>query len=224
MVLKMLCGLVLAVIVAMPLVANTSAEFPENVSWAINSDGSAIFFGDDAGNRPRLWTVTCRVKLRGCVARNDQSILWSDRMGQIWLRSEIDSGLRASVKIQNQVVDIPKLFSRPLPSNAIRFLSMPDASLLVEAADNTYETTSLRGLSHVAAYLSWLESAAGRLILDASVWQPTIDANSIPNEMQRYQFLDESRTAEPLMLVPVNKPQIEFAARAQGGTTIATPD
>ena len=194
--------------------------------WDINSDGSAKLFVQTEKSRAVLWTVSCRVQLRGCVARGGAGNLWIDSNGQAVLVFPVPATARISVGWRNQVRDVPGLNGRPLRDESILLLAQQGAHLIAEDHDAVVFREPTTGIDEVIRYLKWLLTDEARVLRDASLYP---DMSVVPPEaldtevLERYRIWQFRLESEPNFTVPTTKPQLEFATRAQGGVSFRVP-
>ncbi|MEM7440529.1 MAG: hypothetical protein AAF393_13090 [Pseudomonadota bacterium] len=188
----------------------------------IRSDGAAKFIQVERENRKLLWTVTCRMPLRGCVGRGQGLIAWVDVIKRPHLVAAAPPGARISVIWRNQIQDMPKLFGTTLSRENLSTLSRQGAELIIEKDGRILQKSQTFGLDQLFSYLSWLKSNKAKTGRDARAWR--IDETAIffdanPTVLARHRILDAQRTAQPRILVPSTKPQAEFAIGSQNGAS-----
>ncbi|MCX7560508.1 hypothetical protein OS190_13105 [Sulfitobacter sp. F26204] len=206
----------------MELPRATHAEIGNDIS----ASGSAMFYNVTSQGRLPVWSVTCRVPLRGCIARANGAVLHLDATGAPWLL--VARSIQGSLWIQHQNLrrNADEITSRPLSDFAIGELSRPGAALLAEEPGLPSIRIATTGIDHVVRYLHWVESETARVLRDARLWpdKGTLELNETEAAvLDRYLQRELIETASPQYLVPSTKPQIEFSIRGQGGHSL-TPD
>lgn len=222
-------GLVLGVCAGLGLaglIGPGQAAEPPRLVPQIAADGTAQFLWLRGAARSLGWSVTCRQPLRGCLARGQGgAVLWADGDGSVRLGLPHAAGARLSVRRGNRMQDLGPLLDHPLAPETLDRLDQPDTWLVVEEQGAVALTLPVPGLADVAAYLRFLEGPVARTLRDARVWHRTgqLDPDSMEAAvLDRYRQV-ENRALQPQpVLVPVTKPQSEFAQRAQGGQGLFT--
>lgn len=195
-------------------------------SWIesiINADGSAVFSLAEGEHRTRLWTVSCTMAMRGCVARGRGLLLWVDDEHRPHLNTATAPGARVSIVWQNQVQDWPNLFVQSLSQDALSALSRRGATLVIEEGGSIAQLSPTEGMDVLTAYMVWLKSDTARLSRDARLWLRhggEVDPRNLSMDaLERFRAAEAQRYAGPRMLVPSTKPQAEFAIGAQDGAS-----
>jgi len=199
------------------------ADVPKNLATEdfivrVEKRGDAVFFLKRTAIISRSWTVSCRVALGGCSAKNGPLRLRLDSGSRVWLSVMTPIESRISIQVKNVAYDTPGLFSRPLKDDHIRLLSKTGASLNVEQAFDDSLNASTAGLDLVVRYLKWVRDPEIRFKNDAREWQPNKQqANESENVsvLEHHGMQNLSDQAPNRRIVPYTKPQVEFAIRAQ---------
>lgn len=215
LILSSLCVAALAIIPSRP----TEAAIEHD----IHRDGSALFYAVVGARRIPVWSVSCRVFLRGCMARGDGIVLRLDADNNPRLLVACSGNGRISILRRNFREDADHITSQPLAEPSIERMSGPDAFLVVEEPDASPVYIRTVGLNAVIGYLRWLDSAPARVLRDARLWPEdgALDLQAAGDEaLDRFRLMELRDAAGPRYLVPSTKPQIEFAIRAQGGVSI----
>ncbi|KNG93647.1 hypothetical protein [Pseudaestuariivita atlantica] len=193
-----------------------------NILADIRTDGTAQFLSVNGTNRTPMWTVTCRVQLRGCTARAPGLVLTADRTGVVRLAGYAPWDARISALNYGTSRSIPKVFNEPVDDDVLAILARPGTSLVIERGEVVLLRTQTDGIAMVAAYLRWLARAADRGVRDARAWSAPVErATAGPSALlAAYAPVDPDFMPQP---IPRTKPQVEFAIRAQNGASFFDP-
>lgn len=226
---KKICGLCLVVgIAGYYFLSGTRIEAATGfyLSDEISVDGPALFYGVNEDQRQELWSVYCAQPLRSCVARAPGLVLRIDEHGAPWLITVITPGARISIQSRNFTQDSPLLFSRKLEKNSIQSLMQEKSFVVIEEKGVVVLRTRTAGIDRVIDYLTWLRSSTARTLRDARLWPRNGDIrvqNMTPDVLERYEVMQRRALEAQRQLVPSTKPQIEFAIRAQEGSSYYSP-
>lgn len=186
----------------------------------VRQSGEARFYRVQGTVRRPVWTVSCRMPLRGCVARAPGLVLSVHDDGAVQLIGFAPHGAQIRAVTGGAARMMPDLFDAPVTSETLAMLGRPGNILIVETGAEVISRTALDGVAVVAAYLQWLHRASELGVRDARSWvlpdqtRPLADA---PDVMQARAPQDP---ADWPHYVPRTKPQIEFAIRAQNGGSV----
>ncbi len=211
-----------AIVGAVSFPANGDAQDPD-IRHEIRQSGEARFYRVRGSSRRPLWTVSCRMPLRGCAARAPGVILSLHAEGTLRLLGFAPSGARISVLQDGAARLMPGLFQQPLDAETLAVLSRPDSVLIVENKDEVLSRTPVDGIDITAAYLLWLNGAAQAGVRDARIW---IAPDGTPDPSAPTSVMSARAPQDPSLWpqhVPRTKPQIEFAIRAQEGGSFFDP-
>lgn len=200
------------------LLLRPGSAAPAELRSEISVDGPALFYAVSGEARRPLWAVHCRLRLRGCIARAPGLVLRLDEAGAPWLLAAVPPGARISLARRNTSQPLPGLLTAPLDPEVLARLSAPGAALIVEDAGQVILQSPTEGLTEVAAYLAWLASDNARTLGDARLWPkggPLQPEAMTPEVLERFAVQDRRAREAARQLVPVTKPQSEFALRAQ---------
>ncbi|PYE85997.1 hypothetical protein [Pseudoroseicyclus aestuarii] len=147
----------------------------------IDADGGARFLEEGPEGRRTVWTVTCRVPLRGCIARAPGLVLSMDNRRRPWIIASASPRAQLAIEAGGDRQPAPGLFGAPVPEALLEQLSLPDAALVIEEPDEPAQMLFTAGADSVAAYLGWLQGDAARRSRDARTW-PGHRAEGVPSE------------------------------------------
>ena len=137
----------------------------------IEADGHARFYVEAGDARTPVWTIVCRVPLRGCVGRAEGIALTLDLNRAPRLIAATSPQARVSIdRTGRRRRSAPDMFARPLPPDLIRRLSHADAAVVIDEPDAGTVRYPTTGLDVAAAYLVWLGSPEARIGRDARLW------------------------------------------------------
>lgn len=221
-----LCAALFAVGLYM-LMGSKSVATPEfYIADEISVDGPALFYAVSEGQRQELWSVYCVQPLRSCVARAPGLVLRIDEDGQPWLITVMSPGARVSVQNRNYTRNMPSIFARPLDREAIKELSGQQSFVVIEEQAQVVLRTRTTGLNKITDYLTWIRGNTAHTLRDARLWPRNGDIriqDMTPTVLERYEVMQRRAIESQRQLVPSTKPQIEFAIRAQKGTSFYSP-
>lgn len=196
------------------------------LEYDLSIDGPALFYRNDGSTRKALWRVDCSLPLRGCVARAEGLILRVDQNRDAWLIAVKSKDARLSVQQRNYTMPLPQVFNAPLTPEIIASLSGPDSFLVIENNGQVLMRAQTQSLDQVISYLLWINSAKARTLRDARLW-PDSQAGALnqaslaPDVLERLEILNRREATQQIghkrQLVPVAKPQVQFAINAQNG-------
>ncbi|MDT0683175.1 hypothetical protein RM543_10795 [Roseicyclus sp. F158] len=141
----------------------------------IAAEGTARFVSVEEGLRRSAWTVSCRVPLRGCVARGPGIVLRLDGSQAPWLLGPITPGARISLDDGRRREALDGLFARPVPEALVARLSNRQVRLIIEEPGYRDRELTLAGLADVIDYLAWIETHEARTGRDARRWPGLAD-------------------------------------------------
>lgn len=217
--------LALALIFYMVVVPGQSSSKETNdfyIADEIAIDGPALFYAVSQDIRQELWAVQCAQPLRGCVARAPGLVLRIDDNFEPWLLSVSQPNARVSLQSRNYTKDIPHLFTRALSDDLIHSLSDEKSFVVLEENGRVIQRTRTTGLDQVVDYLKWINGNTGRTLRDARLWPRNEDIriqDMSEEVLERYAVMQRRALERQRQLVPATKPQVEFAIRAQEGTS-----
>lgn len=173
----------------------------------------------DRGKQQSPWSIQCYQSAHNCIARAPGMALWLDH--ELGLRFSVAAGSNARISIQerNYTTDAPKILSSALTKNDIHRLSQPNSFIVVEEMGKVIFRNSTFGLDQI--YASLLKANGGR---DPIEWGPVSELKAEEQDAEsaylpRHSLSAAGATEFPQKLLPSNKPQSEFAIRAQGGNS-----
>lgn len=188
------------------------------IGQVIHASGNALFFDKYKNERRLLWTVTCRVPMEGCIARGQNILVWVDGELQPRLTSALAPGGRIFLINGNKKKELPLILSRPLDDETVRNLSRNGVELIIEERQIITQRSRTHGIDSIVSYLRWLKSNEARLSKDARLWQKDDGlflGRSNASPLERFRIAAFQRGDNPELLVPVDKPQIQFAISGQ---------
>lgn len=190
----------------------------------IEPSGEARFLAINGAERKLLWTVSCSMPLRDCLARADGIVLRLDDTGAPILTAFSPPGARITVRLDREALPQEGLFDAPLDEGTVDVMSRDGAHLLIEDARGPILHTRTSGLSSVVSYLAWVESNMSQTLRDARAWPKDtaeLQLDGLPEPvLMRYAEVQRRAETEASRTTPHTKPQTEFAIRAQGGATL----
>lgn len=186
--------------------------------YEVQTNGNALFLLESETRRRVIWTVNCRVPMQGCVARGQGILLWVDDAMGARLNSATGPGAKVSIDWNNRSRDQSGIFSKPLGREDVSRLSRSGTSLVIEENNFVTVRATTEGIDIVIDYLRWLKSNHARLARDARVWRHSenrVTQNLDSAVLERFRIATFQRGENPEILVPVHKPQIQFAIEGQ---------
>lgn len=162
----------------------------------------------DSSGAWQVWTVGCTGTL--CTASTYGLTISLNTQGMVEMTYPLPEDARISLTDGVGTLDMPDLFSLPLTESEVLQMSLPNRRILIEHEWRIIDQVPLTGLSKAFQFLK--QNAAG--IADQA--QPPAALMHISSD----RGFSPTRS---WALVPHTKPQIEFAARAQGGAGVRLP-
>ncbi|MEO0567988.1 MAG: hypothetical protein AAF066_09665 [Pseudomonadota bacterium] len=117
-----------------------------------------------------------------------------------------------------QKKELPLVLSKPLDDETVRNLSRNGVELIIEERQIITQRSRTHGIGSIVSYLRWLKSNEARLSKDARLWQKDDGlflGRSNASPLERFRIAAFQRGDNPELLVPVDKPQIQFAISGQ---------
>ncbi|CUJ14299.1 hypothetical protein [Cognatishimia activa] len=198
-----------------------------SLQFQLSVDGPALFYLKKNASRHVLWRVNCALPMRGCVAKATGLVLSINNSGQAVLFAAKPRKARVSLQVKNYTYDSLGLLSAPLTEEQISRLSGPKSFVVIESGTEVILRTPTQGIVEVISYLRWMNTPLARTLRDARLW-PDHQAEEFNKDRlslesrEHFEVLKRRHAAVPnrqSVLVPVTKPQIEFAIGAQKGNS-----
>jgi|GEM_PF-2809009 len=208
--------------------ANSNRNNTARIEYDISVDGPAIFYRVHNAARKEIWRVDCTFPLRNCIARSNGLVLSLDANAKPWIIAARRRNSRVSMQVKNYTIDIPDLLNRPLSDGEVTHLSADHSFIVIESDGEVLLRTATKGLDQLISYLRWIKSPQALTMRDARLW-PDFRAAKLGQAQFSTEVLENSKLQlarsngvnEQYIRhqIPATKPQVEFAIKAQNGTS-----
>ncbi len=175
------------------------------ISFEYWPDGRATFSDVHLGAKP-IWRIACPSI---CVGYNDAVTISLSDDKRLQMHRPVPEGARISLLHGQRTIDMPDLFTKPIPNDRVHDMSR-GGHILIEKDWKIATSFKTDGLSQVLSYLRWRAAGA------QGAW-PQTEQVATTSPFYHLQIEQERQYAPHDQLVPNTKPQIQFAIRAQNG-------
>ena len=192
------------------------------VTFEITKRGDARIYTNDPPRGIPEWRVLCQTPMQNCLAIHSELVFWKGRDDAFYVSLRDPAAAGLAIQSSNEIVDVPNPWAAPLDDRSLMALRHRNAELVTWAETKTVTRVAAPPVYAIARYLSWLSSEDARATQDARAWhiqKDTLSALTQDAPGDRHATLQRAHENAPSWRVPVQKPQTEFAIRAQGAET-----
>lgn len=191
-------------------------------TFEITQRGDARVYLSGPSKTGPEWRVLCQGVMQNCIALHESLVFWRGRDGAFYVSLRRETDARLAIRQPNALRDIVDPWTKPLSEAALRAMRQKNAELVTSSADKTLTQIDAPAVYAIAQYLTWMASPAAQDGQDARTWPRRAGEDlslTPPHPGDHHTAWQRNHETPPAQLVPVTKPQSEFALRAQGGTS-----
>lgn len=188
-----------------------------------NDDPDTRSYPNGTVTRQKYWTIGCQSPPLRCVANSDDLTLEIDTQMRARLFAQVGRNTRISIQQKNFIIEAPTLFTQPLGDTQIASLARRHSFIVIEPPGAPTRRIATEGIDRAIYDLRRRTRQPTRPSEGAfQDYKPMASESegSLPeaeDDAASAILMRHKRREGHYQLVPADKPQSEFAIRAQGG-------
>lgn len=188
-----------------------------------NDDPEARSYTNGTVTRQKYWIIDCQSPPLRCVANSDDLTLEIDTQMRPRLFVQVGRNTRISIQQKNFFIEAPELFTQPLGDAQIASLAKRHSFIVIEPPGAPTRRIATEGIDRAIYELHRLKrqptspSEGSFQDYKPMPLEPDGRLREAEDDAASAILMRHKRREGHYQLVPADKPQSEFAIRAQGG-------